>query len=654
VRASKAGIALTVTFHIRSAPVTADAKAAKPGPRVTRLAIVFTGLVLSLVVPSPAAAVRSEFFGIVQGQLDTRDLQGMAAARVRTERFELGWKQVEASQGSYRWAPSDQFIGALAAHRIRPFPFVWRSPPWVASNPAYPPTDSAAHEQAWQGFLQAAVARYGPGGSYWGAPYHDKYGAAATPLPIQSWQVWNEPNLRKFFDPGGTDQQSVQKYARLLRISHDAIKSQDPTAQIILAGNPGYPPSGGLKAWDFLDSLYQVPGIKNDFDAAALHPYASSADVLRQEIEKVRAVMTNHADQGTPLWLTEMGWGSDPPDRYGINQGLAGQERLLRNSFKRILTNREAWNVQRLFWFLWRDPAPGSAFAHRCSFCGSAGLLWNNRDPKPAYPTFKSFTAETTPPHATITSGPGQGGTTNDSTPTFSFASNEAGSTFECKIGASSFKSCSSPYTLQHLSDGAHNFSVKAIDTPGNVSPVASRTFTVATAAVSVSGSTLVITAAAGAKDNLAITRPSAAVLRVADSPGAAYTGSGVHAWGGCTRSSDYTANCNAAGITLVRVTSGDQIDKVDNSTTIQSSLDGGAANDLLIGGLSKDTLTGGTGADVMKGMDGNDQILARDLTSDTTINCDGGTIPGAADKAGLDLLPKDSSVSGCEALTRH
>ena len=45
----------------------------------------------------------------------------------------------------------------------------------------------------------------------------------------------------------------------------------------------------------------------------------------------------------------------------------------------------------------------------------------------------------------------------------------------------------------------------------------------------------------------------------------------------------------------------------------------------------------------MMKGMNGNDLLLARDLTSDTPINCDGGIgTPGHADKADLDLLPKD------------
>jgi Ca2+-binding RTX toxin-like protein len=73
------------------------------------------------------------------------------------------------------------------------------------------------------------------------------------------------------------------------------------------------------------------------------------------------------------------------------------------------------------------------------------------------------------------------------------------------------------------------------------------------------------------------------------------------------------------------------------------------------MGGPGKDSLTGDAGADVMKGMNGNDQLFARDLTSDTTINCDGGIgTPGSADKADLDQQPKDSPPSGCETVTRH
>ncbi len=54
--------------------------------------------------------------------------------------------------------------------------------------------------------------------------------------------------------------------------------------------------------------------------------------------------------------------------------------------------------------------------------------------------------------------------------------------------------------------------------------------------------------------------------------------------------------------------------------------------------------------------MNGSDELRARDLTSDATINCDGGSAPGGADKADLDLLPSDpnSAVIGCETKTRR
>ena len=253
-------------------------------------------------------------------------------------------------------------------------------------------------------------------------------------------------------------------------------------------------------------------------------------------------------------------------------------------------------------------------------------------------------------PTTAITGGPSA--QTNDPTPTFTFSS-QPGTSFECRLDSGSYVPCSSPSTTSHLADGSHTFSVRAKNAAGSVDPTpASRTFTVKTAAVSVSGSTLTVTAAAGAKDNLRVTRPSPSTLRVSNLAAGAYTGSGVHTGAGCTQDGDSAANCNAAGITLIQVTSGDQVDQVVNSTTIKSSISGGAANDVLTGGSAADTLTGGAGTDTFTGMDGNDQLFARDLTSDTTINCGG----GSADKADLDLLPKDpnAAVTGCETKTRH
>ena len=254
------------------------------------------------------------------------------------------------------------------------------------------------------------------------------------------------------------------------------------------------------------------------------------------------------------------------------------------------------------------------------------------------------------PPQTTITAGPS--GTTNDPTPTLGFASSLAGSSFECKLDTGAYSACTSPKTTARLADGPHTFYVRATKNALTDATPATRTFTVKTAAVSRSGSTLTVTAAPGAKDNLVITKPSASTLRIADPPSAPYTGSGVHAGAGCIQDGDNAATCASAGmVTLIKVAAGDQTDKVKNSTTIKASLDGGAQDDFLQGGSAADTLTGAAGVDTLKGMGGNDLLKARDLASDTLIDCGIGT-----DTADLDLLPKDpnSVVMGCETKTRH
>jgi len=53
----------------------------------------------------------------------------------------------------------------------------------------------------------------------------------------------------------------------------------------------------------------------------------------------------------------------------------------------------------------------------------------------------------------------------------FKFVSDEAGSTFECKLDNKPFKSCTSPRTVKRLDEGKHRFRVRAVDAAGNLDP---------------------------------------------------------------------------------------------------------------------------------------------------------------------------------------
>lgn len=91
-----------------------------------------------------------------------------------------------------------------------------------------------------------------------------------------------------------------------------------------------------------------------------------------------------------------------------------------------------------------------------------------------------------TPPDTTIGAGPR--GTTSDDTPTFTFSSTEAGSTFECRIDSEPFAACSGPgaeHTTAPLANGAHTLAVRAIDASANPDPTpATRDFVVAVPSV--------------------------------------------------------------------------------------------------------------------------------------------------------------------------
>ena len=73
-------------------------------------------------------------------------------------------------------------------------------------------------------------------------------------------------------------------------------------------------------------------------------------------------------------------------------------------------------------------------------------------------------------------------------------------------------------------------------------------------ATVGASGSTLVVTATAGERDNIAITRPTPTTLRVTDFSSGPYSGSPIRAGTRCSRNGANTANCYAPGVTRIQV----------------------------------------------------------------------------------------------------
>lgn len=100
-----------------------------------------------------------------------------------------------------------------------------------------------------------------------------------------------------------------------------------------------------------------------------------------------------------------------------------------------------------------------------------------------------SWTIDTTPP--TVTIGQFPASTTYSDAATFGWTSADTGggsvASFECQIDSAPYFACSSTQGYTSLSNGSHVFSVRSIDTAGNIGPAATKTWTVDTSSLLVS-----------------------------------------------------------------------------------------------------------------------------------------------------------------------
>jgi hypothetical protein len=376
-----------------------DLHATLPAPtelRPAKTTIALLALAAALLAPAAAPALPPSFFGIApQTPLTDTDAAYMKAARIGSVRWPINWATVQPTKkGGFDWSSVDPAVAAAARRGLTVLPFVYGVPRWVAAKETTMPVLNGRARKAWQTFVTAAIDRYGPGGEFWAE--HDPAAATANnvpavprPIPIRTWQVWNEANFFYFAYPV-----SPSRYAQLLRLTYGTIKAADPSAKVMLSGLFGNPDQGGnrgMDAADFLARLYAVPGIERYFDAVALHPYAFHVDDLESLTEEMREVVVENHDAATGLYVTEMGWGSqNDPNVVAFEQGIQGQARELRKAYRFLIANRHRLNLDGTYWYSWKDNPDYTA----CSFCDSVGLLHagSGFKPKPAWRAFVALT----------------------------------------------------------------------------------------------------------------------------------------------------------------------------------------------------------------------------------------------------------------------
>jgi hypothetical protein len=342
--------------------------------------LLLTLLLLMLGPSASAAGAPLGFFGISpQNGSNAVDFKLMERAGIKSVRLPMNWSSIQADSpvvAEADWSEFDRAVELAAEHEISIFPFTAGTPGWAAPFPTAEPVENSWQRWGWGRFLREAARRYGPDGSFWEERPELPF------LPIRHWEIWNEQNIVTF-----THRPSPERFAKLIRLSGRILHRVDPGAQVIVGGLFGRPLQipPNVASGDFLSRLYRARRVKPFFDGVALHPYVADARAMRGQIENLRRIMRRHNDARTPLYVTELGWGSDSGESRW-ERGLYGQARQLDRAFAMLAGQRHRWRVAGVWWFSWTDEG---GF---CQFCDSAGLLTHEREAKPAWYSFTDWT----------------------------------------------------------------------------------------------------------------------------------------------------------------------------------------------------------------------------------------------------------------------
>lgn len=230
----------------------------------------------------------------VEARLHDLRLTGVTLARTDAL-WELAEPQPPAGGvHHYDWTFDDQIAFSLAAAGLRWLPILDYTAGWDASveGQDHSPPRSAADFAA---FGAALAARYGPDGSFW------REHPALPSEPVDTFEVWNEPDLAQFWTPAP----DPSKYADLYLQTRGAITAVDPAARVIIGGL-AHPAT-------FLPALLRARGeLKGHVDGVGIHPYGGNTYDVLAVVRTARHTLDALGMGDVPLYVTEVGWTTHP------------------------------------------------------------------------------------------------------------------------------------------------------------------------------------------------------------------------------------------------------------------------------------------------------------------------------------------------------
>lgn len=306
---------------------------------------------------------------LFSGRAQCEEARLVSATGVQAVREDLSWAQAEPRPGQFDWANYDTVVTTATEAGLMVLPVLDDAPAWAEQTPTTVPSAPAAYAA----FTAAAVARYGPGGTFW----RTHSGLPARPLVW--FELWNEPYYADHNrDPG--------MYARLVRAAVTAARAANPAARFLIEADTTYQTPAGDSA-DWIAGMYAaVPDLGRYFDALAVHPYGGNPRIYTPpdasgqpgRLALAHAELVAHGDGDKPLWVTEIGWSTCSGGEGCVSES---QQSTYLSDF--LLLARTTWSsyVRAVFVYDLRDLAPSSAGDREAWF----GLLAPDLSHKPAW-----------------------------------------------------------------------------------------------------------------------------------------------------------------------------------------------------------------------------------------------------------------------------
>jgi hypothetical protein len=260
------------------------------------------------------------------------------------------WSDVPASQRSQfvdvggiptNFTPMDQLVGLAASRGLSVLPVILNAPSWGGQSYPGGTVRIPRTPGPYAAFAKALVQRYGSRGTFWS---NDPYGGR---VPIEMWQVWNEPNILAFWPKPPY----YARYLALLRAAHAAIKAADPKAKVVLAGLPNF-------SWFELARIYGFRGARKLFDVVAVHPYTKTPQGVITILTYVRQVMNKAGDRNKPLLADEVSWPSSlGHTNHNVGYDFAttetGQARNITKLLPMLARNRVRLGLGGFYYYDW-------------------------------------------------------------------------------------------------------------------------------------------------------------------------------------------------------------------------------------------------------------------------------------------------------------